>query len=56
MNDDKENHNSVSTSQFLNKIIFFRGTLIKHFIVWQEVAVTLGVKCNRLHKTQSVRR
>jgi hypothetical protein len=25
MNDDKENHNSISTSQFLNKMIFFRG-------------------------------
>ena len=43
MNDDKENHNSISASQFLNKI-FFRGTFIKHFIFWQEVAIILGVK------------
>jgi len=25
MNDNKENHNSISTSQFLNKMIFFRA-------------------------------
>jgi len=50
MNDDKENHNSISTSQFLNKMISFRGTFIKHFIVWQDVAITLGVKCTRFSK------